>query len=140
MLPTETQTKKISSERMTHKLLPKYPDHLRPFSSLRQAIEYLKEFDVKLRDQAVAYYPPVGKYTFNIPTLFSLNFFSDVGLNVGTYTLEMRSFQFQSGSTGLGRKWGACDLSDDEIEPYSWYPIHAYLKDLLNENKNAVCG
>jgi hypothetical protein len=125
-LLSETLTKKISFNPMTHQLLPKYPDHLRPCSSIQDAIDYLRGYDVKLRDRAVAYYPPVRQYETS--ALFSLNFFSDVGLNVGTYCLEMQSFQFQSGSTGLGRQWGACDLTDDDIEPYSWYPIHQFLK------------
>lgn len=100
--------------------IPDYPNHLRPCSTVRQAVEILLKQEIPLKDVAIVHYvsprnqwPPVyGDY--GPRSAFSYNFFSPEGRNVGTYIPGMDSFQFQSGSDGRGRQWGI--KSEDLVE------------------------
>ncbi len=101
--------------------IPAYPNHLRRCTSLNQAIDILAEQGITIKPQAIAHYVDVygctawQRFQQSNQRVFSYNFFNLEGLNVGTYTPDMDSFQFQSGPDGKGRVWG---VSSDDLRPY----------------------
>ncbi len=68
----------------------------------------------RLADRVVASFCPDAKdRATNL--IFSIDFFSTAGRNIGTYILPMESLQVQHGEDGMGRVWTA-PLGDLQAE------------------------
>ncbi len=105
--------------------IPAYPNHLRPCTSLNQAVNILSEKRIALKDKAVAHYVRSSQYGYGNYNreIFSYNFFSPEGRNVGTFIPSVNSFQFQSGSDGKGRVWGIESPDLVEVSIYIPTPV-----------------